>query len=134
MRPLLLAHEDHLSRRAVYRFFRDTGEAGVATALHALADHSATYPPGAGAVEGERLRHVVSQLLQAYFKQREQVIDPPPLLTGHDLIELLGLAEGRLIGVLLGRLKEAQAMGEVQDRAAALAFVQADPAFLQEKM
>jgi hypothetical protein len=46
------------------------------------------------------------------------------LLTGRDLIETLGLAEGRLIGLLLNRLKEAQATGEVGDKAAALAFIQ----------
>jgi hypothetical protein len=65
----------------------------------------------------------------AYFEQREQVVEPPPLLTGRDLIDTLGLSEGRLLGVLLNRLKEAQATGEVTDRTAALAFIQADPDF-----
>lgn len=133
MRPLLLAGEVSVSRRAVYRFFRDSGEAGVAVALHALADHQATYPQGAGQGEAEwlRLREVAVKLITAYFEQREQVVDPPPLLSGHDLIQTFGLVEGRLIGVLLGRLKEAQATGEVTDKAAALAFIQNDPDFVK---
>ncbi|MFN8455444.1 MAG: HD domain-containing protein [Anaerolineae bacterium] len=127
MRPLLLANEGSTSRRAVYRFFRDSGEAGVAAALHALADHRATYPPGQSQAEWLRLREVVVKLITAYFEQREQVVDPPPLLSGHDLMQIFDLPEGRLIGVLLNRLREAQATGEVTDKAAALAFIQNDP-------
>ncbi len=59
------------------------------------------------------------------------MVDPPLLLSGHDLIEIFGLSEGRLIGVLLGRLREAQALGQVTDRAAALAFIQSDPDFVK---
>jgi hypothetical protein len=136
MRPLLLAAEGQRSRRAIYRFFRDTAgsayQAGVTVALHALADRQATYPPDRGQAERERLREVVNQLVAAYVEQRDQVVEPPPLLTGRDLIETLGLAEGRLIGLLLNRLKEAQATGEVSDKAAALAFIQADPDFIAQ--
>ncbi|MBI1880873.1 MAG: HD domain-containing protein, partial [Chloroflexi bacterium] len=137
MRPLLLAVQEKVSRRAIYRFFRDTArgayQAGVAVAIHALADQRATYPSGQGERELQKLREVVYKLIIAYFEQREQVVDPPPLLTGRDLIETLGLAEGRLIGVLLSRLKEAQATGEVLDKAAALAFIQADPDFQNDR-
>jgi tRNA nucleotidyltransferase/poly(A) polymerase len=135
MRPLLLAAEEKLSRRAVYRFYRDTAgstfQAGIAVALHALADQRATYRPGQGEPKLQKLREVVYKLVTAYFAQQDQVIAPPPLLTGRDLIETLGLPEGRLIGVLLNRLREAQATGEVLDQAAALAFIKADPDFVR---
>lgn len=134
MRPLWLATTGRANRRAVYRFFRDTAgsgyQAGVTVALHALADQRATYPPNQGQSELRELQEVVYKLVTIYFEQRHQVIDPPPLLTGRDLIETLGLSEGRLIGLLLSRLKEAQATGEVTDKAAALAFVRADPDFV----
>ncbi|MCB0208232.1 MAG: CCA tRNA nucleotidyltransferase [Anaerolineae bacterium] len=136
MRPLMLTGGDKLSRRAIYRFFRDTGsvspEAGVAVALHALIDHQATYPPGQGQAEGEQLLEVVHQLLTAYFERKEQVVDPPPLLTGRDLIDDFGLKEGRIIGLLLRNLKEAQAAGEVDNREAAVAFIKADPNFAHQ--
>lgn len=129
MRPLALVHSG-LSRRVIYRFFRDTGrqgyQAGVAVALHALADHRATYPAGAGQAGEEALLAVIYQLLEAYFSQREQVVEPPPLLSGRDLIEQFNLHEGRLIGRLLNRLKEAQAVGQVSNRQEALAFVEAE--------
>jgi tRNA nucleotidyltransferase/poly(A) polymerase len=134
MRPLLLAASGQLSRRALYRFFRDTSqagyEAGVAIALLALADHRATYPAKEGHQAEQALHHIVDKLLSAYFDQRDQVVDPPPLLTGQDLIKVLDLEEGPLIGLLLRRLKEAQASGQVNDWATALAFVVADPDFI----
>ncbi len=131
MRPLLLAQESGVSRRAVYRLFRDTTggnyQAGVAVALHALADHRATYPPGQGKAEEQKLWGVVNKLISAYFEQRDQVVDPPPLLTGKDLINELEVSTGRLIGTLLNRLREAQAAGEIQTRAEALSFIERDP-------
>jgi tRNA nucleotidyltransferase/poly(A) polymerase len=130
MRPLLLALEQKVSRRAIYRLFRATGgakyQAGVATAIHALVDQRATYRPGLGQAEEKALLKVVRQLVVVYFEQRDQVIDPPPLLTGRDLIDTLGITEGHLIGLLLKRLKEAQAMGQITDKEAALAFIKSD--------
>jgi AraC-like DNA-binding protein len=130
MRPLLLALERKVSRRAIYRLFRATGgakyQAGVATAIHALVDQRATYRPGLGQAEEKALLKVVRQLVVVYFEQRDQVIDPPPLLTGRDLIDTLGITEGHLIGLLLKRLKEAQAMGQITDKEAALAFIKSD--------
>ncbi|MEJ2560379.1 MAG: HD domain-containing protein, partial [Anaerolineae bacterium] len=48
LRPLQLAWEGRVSKRAIYRFFRDAGDAGVETALLALADQRATTGPDAG--------------------------------------------------------------------------------------
>ncbi|GAB4439919.1 MAG: CCA tRNA nucleotidyltransferase [Anaerolineae bacterium] len=131
MRPLQLSTGDPPGRRAIFRYFRDCQagrfSAGPAVALHALADHRATYPPGEGQPQESALLAVAHRLLAAYFREQEQVVDPPPLLSGRDLIDEFGLKPGRLIGVLLGRLKEAQAVGQVQTRAEALTFVQNDP-------
>jgi hypothetical protein len=63
--------------------------------------------------------------LTAYFEQHEEVIDPQALLTGHEVMAALGLAQGRLVGDLLQRLKEAQATGQVTTREAALEFIKA---------
>ncbi len=134
MRPLLLAKEKKFSRRAVYRFFRDTGnkqfQAGVAVSLHALADHRATYPPGQGRLQAQALGRVVDKLLKTYFEQYHQMVEPPLLLSGRDLIENFSLKEGRLIGLLLKRLEEAQATGQVRNKTEALAFIEADPDFI----
>ena len=54
---------------------------------------------------------------------QETAVIPPPLLNGHDLMALLDLPPGRRIGDLLEQLREAQALGEVNDRDEAIAFV-----------
>jgi tRNA nucleotidyltransferase/poly(A) polymerase len=140
MRPLLLAADGgKISRRVIYRYFRatnDQGEqTGVAVLLHALADHQATYPPGSIQEQTARalLLAVSRQLLAAYFEARNRVVDPEPLLTGRDLIDEFGLTPGPLIGRLLARLIEAQATGQVGDRASALAFIENDPDLIESR-
>jgi poly(A) polymerase len=125
MRPLSLAqaHGANPSRRAVYRFFKESGAAGVDVCLHALADHLATHNgPGEGP-SWERLLGLTSSLLDHYFNQKETAVSPPPLLSGHDVIETLQIKPGPEIGRLLRLLEEAQATGQVTDREQALEFV-----------
>jgi poly(A) polymerase len=123
LRPLQLAWQGSVSKRAIYRFFRDAGDAGVDTALLALADQRATTGPDAGEEQYAPLLETVGTLLDAYFNQPGRVVMPPPLLTGRDLMRQFGLSEGPEIGRLLAALREAQAVGEVTDRDEAVGWV-----------
>ncbi len=123
MRPFLLAHTGELpSRRAIYRFFRDAGAAGVDICLLSLADQLGKRGPNLDEAELTRTLDTLRALLEAYYEQAEEVISPPVLLNGNDLMAELGLKPGRKVGEILEALREAQAMGKVPDRAAALAF------------
>lgn len=124
LRPLLLAREMMVSRRAVHRFFRDTGETGVSVALLALADHLALDEPAQHAHYNQVLQ-TIGQLLEAYFGQHDQIVTPPPLLSGGEIVHQMGLSPGPLIGSLLRGLQEAQAAGEVATRAQAWEWVRA---------
>jgi len=124
MRSMFMSARRLPSRRAIYRFFRDTGEAGVDVALLALADHRAVW--GAALVP-ERWAHlveVVTLLLTHWYERRERAIAPPKLISGRDLIERFGLEEGPRIGELLEAVREAQVMGRVRTREEALAWVE----------
>jgi poly(A) polymerase len=123
LRPLQLAWQGRVSKRAIYRFFRDAGDAGVDTALLALADQRATTGPDAGDEQYAALLETVGELLDAYFTQQGTVVTPPPLLTGRDLMRQFGLSEGPEIGRLLAALREAQAVGQVRDREEAEGWV-----------
>jgi poly(A) polymerase len=123
LRPLQLAWQGSVSKRAIYRFFRDAGDAGVDTALLALADQRATTGPDAGEEQYAPLLETVGTLLDAYFNQPGRVVMPPPLLTGRDLMRQFGLSEGPEIGRLLAALREAQAVGQVTDREGAEAWL-----------
>ncbi len=121
LRPLLLSQQPVLSNRAVYRFFRDTGDAGLDICVHAWADQHAKSSQDEN--EEIALQRVVEQLLTAYFHQREQVVVPPSLITGRDVMELLKIGEGPRVGEILNAVREAQAEGSVNNREGAISFI-----------
>lgn len=110
------------SRRTVYRFFRDSGDAGIELTLLALADLRAVYgytlPQETWAAALDVCRHLLEQRLE----HTEEAVHPPSLLTGRDLIEELGLNPGPQIGKLLEAIREAQACGEIRTHQEALNF------------
>jgi poly(A) polymerase len=113
-----------ISRRAVYRFYRDAGAAGVDIALVSLADFLAHYGGNPPPVDlWERRLTISAQLLHAYFENHAEVVAPAPLIAGRDLAKGLGLKPGPQFGELLEAAREAQAAGEIKDKAAALEFV-----------
>jgi tRNA nucleotidyltransferase/poly(A) polymerase len=123
MRPIYLANTGETpSPRAIYRFFRDTGEAGVDICLLSLADVLATYGSSLPVDVWERHLDVVRLLLEAWWEYPSERITPPELLNGHDLIKELGLTPGEKIGELLEFIREAQVAGQVTDRERALAL------------
>jgi len=110
-----------LTRRATYRFYRDTEDAGVAVVLLALADALAVWGRKLEQPYWRLLLSHAATLLSSYFERPDEIIKPVPLLTGHDLLAM-GLAEGPRIGQVLAALQEAQAAGEIGNRADAEAF------------
>lgn len=122
LRPAHLARAEKITRRAVYRYFRDLGEAGVETVLLSLADHLSTWGPNLQERRWARRLEMAEILLTHYFERREETIAPPPLLDGHELMTELGLEPGPEIGRLLKALQEAQAAGEIKTREEALAM------------
>ncbi len=124
MRPLLLSQNDRLpTRRAVYRFFRDTGPVGIDICLLSLADTLATY--GASLPQDTWAHHLdlIRHLMDAWWETPDETVSPPTLLDGHSLLEIFNLEPGPLIGRLLELVREAQASGEVGDRQAAVELV-----------
>jgi putative nucleotidyltransferase with HDIG domain len=123
MRPMLLGRsEERPSRRAIYRFFRDAGASGVDVCLLALADTLATYGPGLPQAKWIHLVDVIRILLEAWWEQPSEIISPPVFLNGNDLMQNFNLEPGPQVGELLELIREAQAAGELHDRAQALAF------------
>ena len=114
--------EEKLSRRAIYRFFKDTGEAGVDICLLSLADLRGTYGVTLPQEIWENELRTVRALLEAYWEQGEEVVAPPRYLNGSDLMQLFNLQPGRRLGLLLEAIREAQGAGDVHDREEAIFF------------
>jgi tRNA nucleotidyltransferase/poly(A) polymerase len=119
---LLAAGGEPPSRRAIYRYFRATGAAGVDIILLSLADLLATYGVTLTQPVWEAELDLAQILLDAWFEQPAQIVRPPRLVTGSDLMTALHLPSGPTIGRLLAAIQEAQATGEITSREQALDF------------
>ena len=108
------------SRRATYRYFRDTGPAGVDICLLTLADLRATYEQTLPQETWAACLDVVRTMLEAWFEKREEQVAPKLLADGNDLMRELSLKPGPLIGELVEAIREAQATGEASTREQAL--------------
>jgi len=121
MRPQQLADADSgVTRRAAYRYFRDTREAGLDVLLLALADHIATHGPDVQPDRWARRIEAASKLLAEYWTRLAKDVAPTLLVSGDDLMAELGLPPGKRIGELLEVIREAQAAGEVGTRGEAI--------------
>ncbi|MBN1368520.1 MAG: CCA tRNA nucleotidyltransferase [Dehalococcoidales bacterium] len=123
MRPTQLSQGEALpSRRALYRYFRDTGEAGIDILYLSLADHLATRGPKLDISLWKEHTKEVAFILEQYYKAAE-TIKPVRLVDGNDLINIFGLKPGPEIGELLEQVKEASAAGEIKSREEALNYI-----------
>jgi hypothetical protein len=104
----------------MYRFFRATKDYGVDILLLSMADHLATHGADTDFHRWVERLGLISQMFDAYFGQHEEVVAPPPLVSGTDIMQELGLPPGKQIGVILEVIREAQASGEVMTREEAL--------------
>ena len=121
MRPSLLSHTEEIpSRKAIYRFFRDTGAAGVDICLLSLADILATYGPTIPQKRWTRHLEVVQMLLKAWWEDRSEGIFPRLLINGDDLMKELSISPGPQVGFLLDAILEAQVGGDIHSRQEAL--------------
>jgi len=110
------------SRKAIYRFFRDSGAAGVDLVLLGLADSRGTRGDTLSQEAWTVALDVARILLENYWERPEETIAPPRLLDGNDLMRELNLEPGRIIGQLLEAIREGQATGKIENREQALDF------------
>lgn len=110
------------SRKAVYRFFRDSGKAGVDLVLLALADVRGTRGNELTQKSWTANLDIARILLESYWERPQEIIDPPRLLDGNELMKALDLKPGKLVGQLLELIRENQAAGKIADREQALVF------------
>ncbi len=122
LRPMQMSHTGFPTHRAIYRYFRDTGETGIDILFLSLADHLATRGPHLDLAQWREHAQIVEYVLTERFKE-ESVVLPSKLVDGHDLINIFELSPGPKIGQLLEAVREAQASGELTTKEEALDYI-----------
>lgn len=122
LRPGALFHQGLPTDRAVHRFYRTVGDEVPQLVLLALGDFRGTCGPG---LQNNRkiLENQLGELLARYVVFNEGRMHTPRLLDGSDVMTILGLQPGPMIGQLLEELEEAQGLKEVLNRQQAEVFV-----------
>lgn len=145
LRPSNLASNEIVTNRGVYKFFKELGNAGIPLLFLCWADYTSyvsmeslkTMLPKAKkpvmtieegksmGAEGKTLRHLqmLNLLFTKYFRESQKIILPTKLLDGKDIMHNLKLPSGRIIGIILEYLAEAQVEGKFTNRKEALAYL-----------
>ncbi len=113
-----------VSGKAILRLARRMEEDLAGVFLLAMADSLAGQGPEKPADCERRLVDLYDEVITGYDRHVRAVLQGPRLVTGRDLIERFGLAPGPQFSVILNAVAEAQAAGEIHDRASALAWLE----------
>ncbi len=122
LHPAQMSAQGMPTKKAIFRYFRDTEGAGKDIIYLALADYLAVAGPRIDTDEWnmhiEHVKHIMD-----IHKEMESKITPVRLITGDDIIREFKLSPGRKIGRLLMLVSEAQATGEIRTREEAIQLV-----------
>ncbi|HDI45807.1 MAG TPA: CCA tRNA nucleotidyltransferase [Candidatus Omnitrophica bacterium] len=124
LRPGFLVDCIASSKRAVFRYFRDTENEAVAILLLSLADKEATRGELSDESDIRRHHEIIWDLIHAYFQKKEE-IKPPRLITGWDVMEILKIPSGPIVGKILREIEEAQAEKKITTREEAIKYAKA---------
>jgi len=122
LRPTQMCQGGLPTGRAIYRYFRDTGEAGIDTLFFSLADHLAARGKNLDIPHWREHAQVMAYVL-ARHAEEGKATTPPKLVNGHDLIDIFGLSPGPRFAEILEAVREAQATGEISTREEALDYI-----------
>ena len=108
-----------VSPRALRRMVRDAGPLTSLLALHSLADKAASQGIGHARTMA-RLRRAGAALLEAWRLDTERMAAGPPLVTGRDVMRVLGIGPGPEVGRRLEEIAELRGLGTLTTREEAL--------------
>lgn len=125
LRPMQLSNNlEKPSKRAIFRFKRDLKDALFSVLYLSIADYLAAKGPKLKDEQWDRRVEYCQWILSDLVDRKQNSHGEPPIITGHDLISSLELTPGPLIGLLLDEIKEAIAIGDIADKAAALEYAE----------
>jgi poly(A) polymerase len=116
LRPGYLADQVQPSRKAIYRFFRDTGEDGIGVIILSLSDWRATRGPLTNARKRRKHEQIMLNLIDHYLEEKKKK-PLPKIVDGYDLMRKFKLSPSPVVGKILKKVREGQALGKVVTKA-----------------
>ena len=110
------------SGKAIYRFFRDVGDASVDTLFLNLSDYLAARGPDLGRDEWSQHCQLIQYILREGLQRKAPEV-LPKLVNGHDIMDELRLDPGPRVAALLQEVTDAVANGQISTREEALELV-----------
>lgn len=121
LRPGYLADMSPPSRRAVYRYFRDAGDDAVAIIFLSIADWRATRGPLTDSKKRRKHERILFELVDNYFKEKKK--RPfKRLVDGYWVMRKFKIPPSELVGNILKRIEEEQALGKISTKQEAYAL------------
>lgn len=96
----------------IYRFFRDFGDAGIAASWIWLSQQMAKHPLNVNPVRWAEETDLAAKLWKNYWLEPE-LIHPPEIINGNDIIREMKIPPGEVIGEYLEIVREAQVSGKI---------------------
>jgi hypothetical protein len=123
MRPLALFNQPKVTAVAKYRMFNKVDNLISECLLLSLADVTSTYLSSNNFEQLARYQKYIANLFDIAINEQEKYVHPPKLVTGHDLMQHLGLTSSKEVGQLLYEISLAQVEGVVKNREEALRYI-----------
>ena len=123
LRPMQLSNNlETPTRRALYRYKRDLGDAAIGAVWLSMADFLAAKGPMLDPNEWRRRVSHCSLVMESILAEPADDKAAPQLVNGHRLMEALGVGPGPRLGQILEAVREALAAGEISTPVQALEF------------
>ena len=126
LRPSQMSPERELpSGKAIYRYFRDAGDAAIDTLYLNLADYLAARESMLSREDWVGHCRIIDHILREGLERKAPEV-LPHLVDGHAIMDTFSLEPGPQIGLLLDLVRETQASGEITTKDEALELVKAN--------
>lgn len=104
------------SKRSKFRFLKDTADNAVCILLLTIADRWAMQGSLSKSKNFVFHENELLKMIEGFFKEQNIVNKKPRFLNGDEVMSLLGLSKGPLVGRILAHIEEAQAIESIRNK------------------
>ena len=108
--------------KSIHRYHKKHKNLGICIALISLSEIMAYYGTDLPHSIWEHSLHSLHIIIDAYFNKYHQIVDPPQLLNGNDLISEFQDIPGTTIGKILNLITEEQVSGQINNKSDAMKY------------